>query len=92
MARPAPEVIKQQELGTGAVWQILKADAYYVITYKGEPINLRVLTYTLNGEVSKYKKLTYTNLGNAQAQARTLNHRFKCEDFDVVEVDVKFAQ
>lgn len=90
MARPSPEVIKQQELGTGAVWQILAADAYFVITYKGEPINLRVLTYGVNGETVKYKKLTYTNLGNAQAQVRTLNHRFQCQDFDVVEVDVRF--
>lgn len=87
MARPAPDVINEVTLGTGSTWQILRAEAYYVITYKGEPINLRVVGYSIDGPYYKYKKLTYTNLGNAQAQARTLNHRFKCQDFDVLAVN-----
>lgn len=86
MSRPEPTVIHEVELGTGARWQILAADAYYVITYRGQPINLRVVNYTLTGPEFKYKKLTYTNLGNALAQVRTLNHRFDCEDFDVLQV------
>lgn len=32
MSRPEPTVIHEVELGTGARWQILAADAYYVIT------------------------------------------------------------
>lgn len=86
MARPAAEIIKQIELGTGQQWQILKAQAYFVITYKDEPIALRTVSYGIEGATYKYKKLTYTNLGNALAQVRTLNHRFGCEDFDVLEV------
>ena len=90
MARPSAEILGQQQVGDN-IWQILKADAYFVITYKGDPINLRVVSYNLDGEQYKYKKLTYTNLGNALAQARLLNHRFHCEDFDVVAVDVGLA-
>lgn len=86
MSRPAPEIINEVELGNGAIWQVLAAENYYVITYKNRPINLRVVSYSLDGPVIKYKKLTYANLGNALAQVRTLNHRFKCKDFDVVQV------
>ena len=86
MARPEPTVLLEQQLMNDTTWQVLAAEAYYVITYKGQPINLRVILYTINGPAFKYKKLTYANLGNARAQARMLNHRFKCLDFDVVEV------
>lgn len=86
MARPSPEIIEEQLVGESR-WQILKADSYFVITYKDRPINLRVVSYNMQGETVKYKKLTYTNQGNADAQARTLNYRFKCQDFAVMQVD-----
>ena len=34
----------------------------------------------------KYQKLSYTNLGNAIAQVRRLNHKLQTNEFDVMEV------
>lgn len=85
MSRPSPQIILQREIGL-QTWQILAHDQVYVILYRGRPVNIRVEQTTLTGPVKKYKKLTYTNQGNALAQARMLNHRFACEDFTVVEI------
>lgn len=86
MARPAPKIIHQQEVGDGTTWDILKAQAFYVITYKGEPVSIRITKNTMTGELHLYKKMTYTNIGSANVQVRRLNHRFKCSDFEVMSV------
>lgn len=88
MSRPEPDIINEQTLPSGHVWQILKAEAYYVITYLGEPVGIRVIPPSLEQSTYKYKKMTYTNLGNALAQVRNLNYTFKCRDFDVMQVTV----
>jgi hypothetical protein len=85
MARPEPEVIHSVEVAD-TTWEILHADAFYAITYKQQPIAVRINKASLSGNSFLYKKMTYTNLGNAVAQARKLNHRFKCADFDVMEI------
>lgn len=84
MSRPKPTILHSESFGDGTTWDILKSDSYYVITYKGQPFGLR-LSSPIHPEF-KYKKLTYTNLGSALSQIRRLNHKFKCEDFDVMEV------
>jgi hypothetical protein len=86
MARPKPEVIKTQEVGDGSTWEILRADKFYVITYKGEPVNIRKTQGSMTGNQHLYKKLTYTNRGNAELQIQRLNHRFNCTDFTLMEV------
>jgi hypothetical protein len=86
MARPEPTVIHSIELGDGSTWSILAADAFYAITYKQRPIGIRVHKASLTNNSLLYKKMTYTNLGNALAQVRKLNHKFKCDDFDVMEI------
>lgn len=84
MARPEPTIIHSIELGDGAIWDILHADSYYVITYRGQPCGLRQHKRLREG--FKYMKLSYTNLGNAEAQCRKFNHMFNCTDFAVMEV------
>jgi len=86
MARPKPEIIKSIEVGDGSVWDITVADAQYVITYQGRPCGVRQHIHTVINQGFKYQKLSYTGLGQARAQVRRLNHRFRCEDFDVMEV------
>ena len=86
MARPKPIVRLAQEVGDGTLWEVLQADKFYVITYKGEPANIRITQGSMTGNIHLYKKLTYTNLGSANLQARRLNHRFNCQDFTVMEV------
>ena len=85
MARPKPIVRRAQEVGDD-LWEVLQADKFYVITYLGDPVNIRITTGSLSNNKHKYKKLTYTNLAGARLQARRLNYRFKCDDFKVMEV------
>jgi hypothetical protein len=87
MARPGAEILLTQEVGDGTTWEILKAEAYYAITYKEEPIGIRITRGSMTGNGHIYKKMTYTNLGNARAQVNRLNHRFKTEDFSVMIIE-----
>lgn len=84
MARPSAKVRHSIEVGDGTLWEILQADTYYAITYKDEPVSIRITRGSLTGNEHTYKKMTYTNLGSAEAQCRKLNYRFKCEDFKVM--------
>jgi len=84
MSRPEPQIIHIAELDDGSTWDILQADSYFVITYLGQPCGIRQHKRLKSG--FKYMKLSYTNLGNAEAQCRKLNQRFKTNDFAVVEV------
>lgn len=86
MARPGPNIIKTHELGDGSTWDITQADAQYVVTYQGRPCGVRQHVQTMTTQGYKYQKLSYTNLGNALAQVKRLNHKFNTEDFDVMEV------
>lgn len=86
MSRPKPIIKHSIEVGDGSLWEILQADKFYVITYKQEPANIRITRGSLTNNGHIYKKLTYTNLGSAQAQCHRLNYRFKCDDFKVMEV------
>lgn len=86
MARPSAKILKTQEVGDGTTWEILEAEKYYAVTYLGNPIGIRITQHSMTANKHIYKKLTYTNLGNAELQVSRLNHRFKCNDFAVMEV------
>ena len=86
MSRPKPEVKHSIEVGDGTVWEILAADTYFAITYKDEPISIRLTKTSLTNNNHIYKKMTYTNLGSAEAQCKKLNYRFKCDDFKVMMI------
>lgn len=74
------------EVDDGSTWDVISAESYYVITYKLRPCGVRQHVNTMTTAGFKYQKLSYTNLGNAEAQARRLNHKFQTEDFDVMQV------
>ena len=86
MARPGPQIRHSIELGDGSVWEILQAETYFAITYKEEPVSIRITKPSMTGNNHLYRKMTYTNLGSAQAQCKKLNYRFKCEDFKVMMI------
>jgi len=88
MSRPNPKIINTIEASDGSTWDVTQAEAQYIITYKGKPCGVRQHYYSLGKNCFKYQKLSYTGLGNALAQVNRLNHRFKCEDFDVMAVCV----
>ena len=88
MARPAPKILLELEVGDGSTWQILQAEAYYAITYDGEPIGIKKINASMTNNGTTYKKMTYTNLGNAQAQVVRLNHRFKTTLFEVMMIGI----
>jgi len=87
MARPSAEILLTQEIGDGTTWEILKAEAYFAITYKNEPVSIRISKGSMSGNIHLYRKMTYTNLGNAQAQVKRLNHRFKTTEFSVMVIE-----
>ncbi len=86
MARPEPKILIEQEQDNGDVWQILEANATYVITYKGQPMNLRVVMHGLGVSKFKYKRVSYSELGTAIAQVRRYNKNFNTTDFDYIKV------
>jgi hypothetical protein len=84
MARPSATILNSMELDDGTKWEVLHADSFYVISYKNKPCGVRQHKNMVLG--FKYMKLSYTNLGNAMAQANRLNKKFNTTDFDVMQV------
>jgi hypothetical protein len=85
MARPSAPILTTIELDDGSTWDVLQADSFYVISYKNKPCGVRQHKTMALG--FKYMKLSYTNLGNARAQALRLNKKFNTTDFDVLQVN-----
>lgn len=85
MPRPEPKIITAQQNTTGEHWQILATDSMYVITYQGQPVNIRTELHKLGYVERKYQKCAYANEGNCRAQVRKLNEIFDCEDFAYVK-------
>ncbi len=86
MARPDPTIILEQEQDNDDVWQILEAEQTYVITYKGQPVDIRVVNYGLGINRFKYKRTSYNQLGTVLAQVRRYNSKFNTTDFDYITV------
>lgn len=86
MARPSAPLLLSQLDETGTEWQVLAADSYYAITYKGQLVNIRTFNHSTILNPPKYKKTGYTNLGNCQATVRKLNEIFMTEDFGYIAI------
>jgi len=82
MARPEPKIVAEQEQLDNTVWQILETEKTYVITYQGQPFDLRVVMFGLGVSKFKYKRTSYSQLGTCQAQVRRYNSKFNTTDFD----------
>jgi len=86
MSRPGPNILLEQEQDNSDVWQILQADQTYVITYKGQPVDIRVVNHGLGVSKFKYKRTSYNQLGTVVAQVKRYNSKFNTEDFDYIIV------
>ena len=86
MSRPEPEIIDSVEDEDGTQWQILAAQATYMVTYKGEPVSVRNQNLQLGKIYRKYRKMSYPNYASAVLQARRLNKRFNTDLFAVREL------
>jgi hypothetical protein len=86
MSRPEPKVIFEHELADDITWQVLDTEEIYVITYKGKPVNIRVVHHGLGASTFKYKRTSYTELGTVLAQVRRYNKNFNTTDFNYITV------
>jgi len=86
MSRPGPEIILENELDNGQIWQILTGEEVYVILYKNKPVSIRVLRPSLSIDNKRYKRMSYTEEGTARAQCKRYNEKFNCEDFHYVKM------
>lgn len=86
MARPEPTVLLEQEDDKQNTWQVLEGFETFLITYKGRPVSIRVLTATLGEDRKKYKRMSYTELGTCLGQVRRFNEKFNTTDFDYIRV------
>jgi len=83
MARPKPTVLLSHTNDAGQTLDILAAEATWIITYDGRPINLREFFFDL-GTRQKYLRTSYSNPGHARRLADKLNQRFNTDKFAVV--------
>ena len=86
MSRPEPKILVEQEQDDSTVWQAIGCLQTYVITYKGQPIDIRVVQPELGYVKFKYKRTSYNQIGTARAQVRRYNKMFNTTDFDYIIV------
>lgn len=85
MARPKPEILMKYPLNTrtGKNLEIVTCEGVYVVTYDGEPFNVRIADpYASN--IQKYKFTVYVNSAHAVRFANKLNKYFKTDKFQVM--------
>lgn len=86
MARPQPRVLLEQDQDDMSTWQVLEGDQTYLITYKGNPVSIRVIAPSLGLDRKKYKRMSYTELGTCVGQIKRLNAKFNTTDFGYIKV------
>jgi hypothetical protein len=86
MNRPIPKVIKTQMIGrTHNRIEVYHADAFYVVTYQGQPIN--ICQYNVYSDAGKkYPKNGSAHISQARRLADRLNRIFDTTDFTVTKV------
>lgn len=89
MARPKPKVLLEiVNKKTYVSEQVLEADAIYAVFYDNRPINIRTINLVKEYIGAKYKKMSFSNSGNAFALVNKLNKTFKTDKFTVVKFTV----
>lgn len=84
MPRPAPLVlIEKINKNSNKIEQILESDAIWAVFYKDKPINMKSLSLDYFSTTSKYRKVSFSNIGHAMSLAKKLNKEFNCDDFSV---------
>lgn len=94
MSRPKPTVLLRNiDIDTHKVTEVLASIAIYAIYYQQTPINLRTLHNLISDPGPKYKKVSFSNPGHAFNLAEKLNEMFKTTEFEVYElIDGKLVQ
>jgi hypothetical protein len=85
MSRPQRPILHSAERD-GALWEIVQAESYYIITYQGRAVNVKSTSWAMNYKHKKYKKMAYPTEKSADNQARRFNEIFGCEDFSYQRV------
>lgn len=86
MSRPQPTVLLEHEDDNLSTWQVLEGEQTYLVTYKGQPVSIRVLKASLGEDKKSYKRMSYTELGTCLAQVRRYNKNFNTTDFSYIKV------
>ena len=73
---------------TYQVEQVVEAGSIWVVLYKNQPFNLKVMkTLGIDGR-AVYKKVVFTSAGHAKGLASKLNEKYRCSDFSAVKLEV----
>jgi hypothetical protein len=81
MARPSPIVLAQAQVDNQQI-EILHAERKYILTFQGQPCNIRKIAYAFpQGLTKKYLKTSYAHLGSVVAQVKRLNKIFATDQF-----------
>lgn len=84
MARPQPIILAEAVSTTTT--QVLAAERAYILTFQGQPCNIRTLSYQFPvGQIKKYKKTSYAHRASAERACRELNELFSTEEFAYTE-------
>ena len=87
MSRPKPRVLLEHvNKKTYKVEQVLDSDAIWAVFYQGKPVNLKTGSLVSSYPGPKYKKVSFSNPGNAHNLATKLNKMFNTEDFKVYKL------
>ena len=86
MGRPKPKTIAEQQIGfTRRQLVITDAEGYWIVVYRGEPVNI-VDNDSLGFRPKKYVKNGWAHEHSAHLLANKLNRWFNTEDFTVLQV------
>lgn len=85
MARPQRPILHSAERD-GALWEIVAAESYYIITYQGRAVNVKSTSWAMNYRHKKYKKMAYPSERSAANQAERFNEIFQTTDFSYQRV------
>lgn len=82
MTRPAPSILlKKFHNDMGKTTEIVYAANYYVLLYKGQPVNMRLKSDDF--KVPAYGRTGFANKAHAIRLAESLNEMFKTDDFTI---------
>ena len=85
MSRPKPQVlVVLTNKTTYKTEQVLQSEGIWAVYFDDQPINLKTSNYLVQYPGPKYKKVSFSNPGNAINLAKKLNAQFKTDKFSVV--------
>ena len=81
MARPKPTILLERSMDNTHLMQVLAAEKLWTVTYQDQPVNLRKVVLTINGDTNKYMRNAFTSEAPAKNLAEKLNRWFFTKDF-----------